>query len=84
MRDAKALELSSRPKVFAQNVDLQRKNKQLTDELEVVKWYIEVFEEGNDTREILNLHHNLSEDHRNLVEQHKRLKISYDKDVKSY
>ena len=35
-----------------QNIALKNKVAQYEKELEVVKWYIEVFENGNDTREI--------------------------------
>ena len=47
------LEKQRLPKMQEQNFTLKRKVAQYEKELEVVKWYIEVFENGNDTKEIV-------------------------------
>ena len=47
------LEKQRLPKMQEQNIALKNKVAQYEKELEVVKWYIEVFENGNDTREVV-------------------------------
>ena len=41
------------PKMREQNIALKNKVAQYEKELEVVKWYIEVLENGNDIREVV-------------------------------
>ena len=47
------LEKERLPKMREQNIALKNKVAQYEKELEVVKWYIDVFENGNDTRNIM-------------------------------
>ena len=47
------LEEQRLPKMQEKNIALKNKVAQYEKELEVVKWYIEVFENGNDTKDIM-------------------------------
>ena len=42
---------------------LRQENSQQATELDMVKWYITVFEDGKDTREIVRLYSLLKIDH---------------------
>ena len=52
-----------------QNIALKNKVAQYEKELEVVKWYIEVFENGNDTREVVQLFLEQKKEHELLKEK---------------
>ncbi len=39
-----------------ENIFLSSKNQELENEMGVVKWYIDVFEDGQDTRQIVKLY----------------------------
>ena len=47
------LELQRLPKMQEENIALKAKVSRYEKELEVVEWYIQVFEDGNDTRGIV-------------------------------
>lgn len=40
-------------------MELETKVKQMSEELKIVNWYLDVFEDGNDTRDILNMYSSL-------------------------
>ena len=42
------------------------------EELKLVNWYINVFEEGKDTRHLVGLYDKLKKDHAKLMVQHEK------------
>ena len=50
---------------------MQRLNERLVNETEVVQWYIDVFEDGQDTRELVKLYAYLKKSHEALKIQFK-------------
>lgn len=48
-------------------------------ELSVVKWYIDIFEDGKDTRELVKLYHKLKVKHADKVQEHKEIKTELEK-----
>ena len=52
-----------------QNIALKNKVAQYEKELEVVKWYIDVFENGNDTRNIMQQFLEQKKEHELLEEK---------------
>ena len=54
------------PRLVQANADLQGKCKAYENELEVVNWYLEVMEEGLDTRDMVGQFHALKKKHRKL------------------
>ena len=63
------LEKQRLPKMQEQNIALKQKVARYEKELEVVKWYIEVFEDGNDTREIVSQYYAQKKEHELLKEK---------------
>ena len=51
-----------------QNFQMKMKIKQYEDELEIVKWYIQVLEDGIDTRQIVKEYYQLKKEHSVLQE----------------
>ncbi len=49
-----------------ENIYLTSKNEELESEMGVVKWYIDVFEDGQDTRQIVKLYAVLKKKHNDL------------------
>ena len=60
------LEKKRLPRLVQANADLQGKCKAYENELEVVNWYLEVMEEGLDTRDMVGQFHALKKQHRKL------------------
>ena len=54
------------PRLLEENTMLNAKVKQQDKELEVVKWYIEILEEGVDTKQLAQEYQKLKNDHRQL------------------
>ena len=54
------------PRLLEENTMLNAKVKQQDKELEVVKWYIEILEEGVDTKQLAQEYQKLKKDHRQL------------------
>lgn len=65
------------------NEELVRFNTQLQQEAEIVQWYISVFEDGQDTREILELYSKLKVKHRKLIKKHEDMLSKSSSDIKS-
>ena len=52
-----------------QNKALKEKVSQYQEELEIVKWYIQVFEDGKDTKKILAQYYSQKKEHELLKEK---------------
>ena len=52
-----------------QNLALKKKVAQYEKELEIVNWYVEVFEDGNDTKEIVQQFYEHKKEHELLKEK---------------
>ena len=68
--ESKELELNDyddTPKKKKKRQDLQKKLGQKVEELKIVDWYIEIFEDGLDTRDIVKHYNKLKKDHASLV-----------------
>ena len=52
--------------------EMQEKVAQQMHELELVSWYINVFEDGKDTRELIELYDKLKKEHVVLLLQHEK------------
>ena len=46
--------------------ELTAKVNQANEEMKIVRWYIDVFEDGKDTRDILNMYADLKVEHKKL------------------
>ena len=66
-----------------ENEELERVNYQLQQEAEIVKWYINVFEDGQDTREIVELYSKLKVKHKRLITKHEDMLSKSSSDIKS-
>ena len=54
------------PRLLEENTMLNAKVKQQDKELEVVKWYFEILEEGVDTKQLVKEYQTIKNDHRQL------------------
>ena len=52
-----------------QNLALKKKVAQYEKELEIVNWYVDVFEDGNDTKEIVQQFYEHKKEHELLKEK---------------
>ena len=58
------LEKRSMPRLLEENAKLNARVKQQENELEVVNWYIEILEEGVNTKQLVQEYTKLKKDHR--------------------
>ena len=58
---------------------LEAKLRMRDNELSIVKWYIDVFEDGQDTRELAKLYGKLKKKHNDLKQEHMNVKQSLEK-----
>lgn len=58
---------------------LEAKLRMRDNELSIVKWYIDIFEDGQDTRELAKLYHKLKKKHQDLRLEHTTVKQSLEK-----
>ena len=66
------LEKQELPKLRADNATMAAKIEQLENELFIVKWYMDVMEEGVDTKEIVEKYSVLKKDHKVLQKDSKQ------------
>ena len=65
------------------NEYLTKVNTQLKRETEAVQWYIQVFEGGQDTRDIVEIYSKLKANHTKLQSKHDTMLKDYSKEVKT-
>ena len=66
------LEKQEMPKLKAENATMAARIEQLESELYIVKWYMDVMEEGVDTKEIVQKYADLKKEHRILQKDSKK------------
>ena len=60
------LEKKELPKLKKENAMMAEKIKSLENETDIVKWYLEVMEDGVDTRELVEKYADLKKEHKTL------------------
>ena len=56
-----------------QNLALKKKVAQYEKELEIVNWYVDVFEDGNDTKEIVQQFYEHKKEHKLFKEKTEKI-----------